>query len=109
MKEKRKPAYLALYETLREEILSGTRAFGSRLPSRRSLAGGGNDLAARKLFLIAAKNWVQKWVHKKAYFSVSHFITCCQKIQGFWDFVRNYFLFLCGNSFQFKFLLSIPE
>ena len=38
MEEKRKPAYLALYETLREEILSGTRACGSRLPSRRSLA-----------------------------------------------------------------------
>ena len=38
MEEKRKPAYLALYEALREEILSGTRAFGSRLPSRRSLA-----------------------------------------------------------------------
>ena len=38
MEEKKKPAYLALYEALREEILSGTRAFGSRLPSRRSLA-----------------------------------------------------------------------
>ena len=34
----RKPAYLALYETLREEILSGVRPFGSRLPSRRVLA-----------------------------------------------------------------------
>ena len=33
-----KPAYLALYESLREEILSGVRPFGSRLPSRRSLA-----------------------------------------------------------------------
>ena len=33
-----KPAYLALYETLREEILSGIRPDGSRLPSRRSLA-----------------------------------------------------------------------
>ena len=33
-----KPAYLALYESLREEILSGVRPFGSRLPSRRVLA-----------------------------------------------------------------------
>ena len=33
-----KPAYLALYESLREEILSGVRPFGSRLPSRRILA-----------------------------------------------------------------------
>ena len=35
---KEKPAYLALYESLREEILSGARPYGSRLPSRRSLA-----------------------------------------------------------------------
>ena len=34
----KKPAYLALYESLREEILSGIRPFGSRLPSRRVLA-----------------------------------------------------------------------
>ena len=33
-----KPAYLALYESLREEILAGIRPCGSRLPSRRSLA-----------------------------------------------------------------------
>ena len=33
-----KPAYLTLYESLREEILSGIRPFGSRLPSRRILA-----------------------------------------------------------------------
>ena len=33
-----KPAYLALYESLREEIVSGIRPFGSRLPSRRVLA-----------------------------------------------------------------------
>ncbi len=33
-----KPAYLALYESLREEILSGVRPACSRLPSRRSLA-----------------------------------------------------------------------
>ncbi len=33
-----KPAYLALYESLREEILTGVRPRGSRLPSRRSLA-----------------------------------------------------------------------
>ena len=32
------PAYLTLYETLREEILSGARPFGSRLPSRRVMA-----------------------------------------------------------------------
>ena len=37
MSEK-KPAYLALYESLREEILSGVRPCGSRLPSRRALA-----------------------------------------------------------------------
>ena len=34
----KKPAYLALYESLREEILAGIRPEGSRLPSRRSLA-----------------------------------------------------------------------
>jgi len=34
----RKPAYLTLYESLREEIISGIRPFGSRLPSRRILA-----------------------------------------------------------------------
>ena len=33
-----KPAYLALYESLREEILTGIRPAGTRLPSRRSLA-----------------------------------------------------------------------
>ncbi|MBQ6513686.1 MAG: PLP-dependent aminotransferase family protein [Clostridia bacterium] len=33
-----KPAYLTLYESLREEIISGVRPFGSRLPSRRELA-----------------------------------------------------------------------
>ena len=33
-----KPAYLTLYESLREEIVSGVRPFGSRLPSRRVLA-----------------------------------------------------------------------
>ena len=33
-----KPAYLALYESLRGEILAGVRPRGSRLPSRRSLA-----------------------------------------------------------------------
>ena len=32
------PAYLSLYETIREEILSGIRPYGSRLPSRRVLA-----------------------------------------------------------------------
>ena len=37
MKQK-KPAYLALYESLREEITAGVRPFGSRLPSRRVLA-----------------------------------------------------------------------
>ena len=35
---KKKPAYLILYESLREEIVSGIRPFGSRLPSRRVLA-----------------------------------------------------------------------
>ncbi len=38
MEEKKKPAYLALYESLRNEIMSGARAYGSRLPSRRSLS-----------------------------------------------------------------------
>ena len=33
-----KPAYLSLYESLRDEILAGVRPRGSRLPSRRSLA-----------------------------------------------------------------------
>ena len=37
MKEN-KPAYLSLYESLREEIVSGVRPFGTRLPSRRVLA-----------------------------------------------------------------------
>ncbi len=37
--KKNKPAYLTLYESLREEIVSGVRPFGSRLPSRRVLAG----------------------------------------------------------------------
>ena len=36
--KKEKPAYLTLYESLREEILSGARPYGSKLPSRRSLA-----------------------------------------------------------------------
>jgi len=35
---KNKPAYLILYENLRDEILSGIRPYGSRLPSRRVLA-----------------------------------------------------------------------
>ena len=36
--EKKQPAYLTLYETLREEIRGGSRPAGSRLPSRRTLA-----------------------------------------------------------------------
>ncbi|MBR4576226.1 MAG: PLP-dependent aminotransferase family protein [Clostridia bacterium] len=36
--QEKKPSYLALYESLREEITSGFRAPGSRLPSRRVLA-----------------------------------------------------------------------
>ena len=36
--KKNKPAYLTLYESLRDEIVSGIRPFGSRLPSRRVLA-----------------------------------------------------------------------
>ncbi len=36
--KKNKPAYLTLYESLREEIISGVRPFGSRLPSRRVLS-----------------------------------------------------------------------
>ena len=36
--KKEPPAYLSLYETIREEILSGIRPYGSRLPSRRILA-----------------------------------------------------------------------
>ena len=35
---KSKPAYLILYESLREEIVSGIRPYGSRLPSRRVLS-----------------------------------------------------------------------
>ena len=35
---KKNPAYLALYEHLREEILSGARPAGSRLPSRRVIS-----------------------------------------------------------------------
>lgn len=35
----KKPEYLKLYETLREEIVSGAWAQGARLPSRRQLAG----------------------------------------------------------------------
>ncbi len=38
MSQRRQPSYLLLYEALREEILSGARPFGSRLPSRRSLS-----------------------------------------------------------------------
>ena len=36
--KQRKPAYLSLYESLREEIISGVRPYGSRLPSRRVLS-----------------------------------------------------------------------
>lgn len=36
--KKEKPAYIALYETLRDEIIAGARAYGERLPSRRQLA-----------------------------------------------------------------------
>ena len=36
--KKDKPAYLTLYESLRDEIVSGVRPYGSRLPSRRVLA-----------------------------------------------------------------------
>ena len=36
--KQRKPAYLSLYESLREEIISGVRTYGSRLPSRRVLS-----------------------------------------------------------------------
>ena len=38
MENKRKPSYLMLYESLRDEIISGVRSYGSRLPSRRSLS-----------------------------------------------------------------------
>ena len=38
MEANKKPAYLALYESLREEIVSGAFPAGSRLPSRRNLS-----------------------------------------------------------------------
>ena len=38
MKEKQKPAYLQLYETLREEIIQGVWKSGERIPSRRQTA-----------------------------------------------------------------------
>ena len=36
--ERRKPAYLKLYEAVRQEITDGVWPFGARLPSRRQMA-----------------------------------------------------------------------
>ena len=36
--ERKKPAYLTLYEALRQEITDGVWPFGARLPSRRQTA-----------------------------------------------------------------------
>ena len=36
--ERKKPAYLTLYEALRQEITDGVWPFGTRLPSRRQTA-----------------------------------------------------------------------
>ena len=41
MEKREKPAYLRLYEKLREEIVSGSRPCGSCLPSRRQMAQDG--------------------------------------------------------------------
>ena len=36
--ERQNPAYLKLYETLREKITQGVWAYGDRIPSRRETA-----------------------------------------------------------------------
>ena len=38
MSSQPKPAYLRLYETLREQILSGAWPWGARIPSKRATA-----------------------------------------------------------------------
>ena len=38
METRRTPAYLALYERLRREIIEGDYPFGSRMPSKRQLS-----------------------------------------------------------------------
>ena len=60
--KKNKPAYLILYEALREEILSGIRPFGSRLPSRRELArdrGVSTVTAEHSIELLAEEGYAE--------------------------------------------------
>ena len=56
-----KPAYLALYEELRQKILSGDYPFGSRLPGKRALAeehGVSVITAAHALDLLADEGYI---------------------------------------------------
>ena len=72
MEQKKKPAYLALYESLREEILSGARPYGSRLPSRRSLSRdrGVSPVTADHCFELLCEEGYAESRPKSGYFVV---------------------------------------
>jgi GntR family transcriptional regulator/MocR family aminotransferase len=72
MEQKKKPAYLALYESLRQEILSGARPYGSRLPSRRSLSRdrGVSPVTADHCFELLCEEGYAEARPKSGYFVI---------------------------------------
>ena len=72
MEQKKKPAYLALYESLRQEILSGARPYGSRLPSRRSLSRdrGVSPVTADHCFELLCEEGYTEARPKSGYFVI---------------------------------------
>ena len=72
MERKKKPAYLALYESLRDEILSGARVYGSRLPSRRSLSRdrGVSPVTADHCFELLCEEGYAESRAKSGYFVI---------------------------------------
>ena len=72
MEQKKKPAYLALYESLRAEILSGAYPFGSRLPSRRSLSRdrGVSPVTADHCFELLCEEGYAESRAKSGYFVI---------------------------------------
>ncbi len=72
MEQKKKPAYLALYESLRQEILSGARPYGTRLPSRRSLSRdrGVSPVTADHCFELLCEEGYAEARPKSGYFVI---------------------------------------
>ena len=60
------PAYLRLYERLRQEIIDGSYPFGSRMPSKRQLAeeAGVSVVTAEHAYALLCDYWGTDFVEE---------------------------------------------